>query len=183
MSGEDLNLATLSPEERLVHKNWKARLSCFQDTSIHPKIDITSHNTLKAIFTENNVTVLEAGLSCLLENYTETLSNSAAALMVNSVINKQNMIASTRTNTKNYVVSLILSVIQLEKITADNVVSDISQTISNPKTHPKVLTGCMSLLKEIVGAFGTKVCSPKLVIKILPSVFEHRDANVRVQVL
>ncbi|KAJ3072589.1 Microtubule-associated protein, microtubule dynamics during spindle orientation, partial [Quaeritorhiza haematococci] len=58
---------------------------------------------------------------------------------------------------------------------AEGVIDDIIPTLDH-KT-PKLVTACVTALKETVRLFGIPTVNPKPILKQLPKIFDHKDKN------
>lgn len=189
---DEADFSSLSLEEKLEHKVWKARLEaydqiakqsensrndqdeCFQKLNARPEI-------LKKAVTDANVVAQESGIQALC-SYLKFGGNAAnaqklkAAGVITSLCEKG--LSSSRAGTKAKAIECLLSLVELFD-NSDAVVEDILPFLKH--RLPKLVAGCVSALLAIVENFGCNVVSPKLIIPCLGKLFAHADRNVRAE--
>ncbi|KAI0721683.1 ARM repeat-containing protein [Cerioporus squamosus] len=175
--------------ERLSHKNWKARVSAYEelkttfkqtasDSDPVFKPYINNPDTLKKIATDANAIAQEKGLECLVE-FVKFAGESAARtreVVVPALVDK--CFGAARAGTKTQAIELSLAYVEVEN-TGAGVVENILPGLG--AKQPKAVAGCVTALKEIVKSFGTSVVSPPPVLKALPKIFGHSDKTVRAE--
>jgi cytoskeleton-associated protein 5 len=120
---EDFSL--LSIEERLAHKNWKARVSAYEtlvktfqvtasdnDPAFRPFL--SNPDSLKKIVTDSNAVAQERGLECVVAFVKNAGENAARTrdVVVPALVDK--CLGSTRAGTKNQAVELALQYIEVD---------------------------------------------------------------------
>ncbi|KAG8968617.1 Microtubule-associated protein, microtubule dynamics during spindle orientation [Tulasnella sp. 419] len=183
------DFSTIPILDRIVHKNWKARLDAYENL---PKIFslttsdddpafkpyISNPDLLKKIVTDSNAVAQEKAidaLNSLLEYAGENAAKTRDAI-VPALVDK--CLGSSRNGTKAKAIELILRYIEVEN-GGEAVVRDILPGLS--AKQPKVVAGCVSALNEAFRAFGPKVIPPKDTLKSLPKIFGHTDKTVRAE--
>lgn len=190
---DEPDYSSLSLEEKLEHKLWKARLQaydeitkqcqnsrndldeCFQKLNAKPEI-------FKKAVVDANVVAQESGIQAL-SSYLKFGGNSANAQKLKSsgVVASlcEKGLSSSRSGTKAKAVDCLLWFIELSE-NANGVIEDILPFLKH--RLPKLVAGCVSALHVIVENFGChSVISPKLIIPCLGKLFAHADRNVRAE--
>jgi len=101
------------------------------------------------------------------------LFSKIAADVINGCLVKAQL--SSRAKTKELVSDIILMYIEIEK--HEIVFEELLKCLEN-KT-PKIVVGSVGHLKESLKQFGPKIYKLPSLIKILPSLLEHKDPNIR----
>lgn len=190
MSGEN-DYANLPLEERLVHKLWKARLEAYDELSVvfsnardsldSVFQDYENGDLFKKILLDSNVVAQESGYKCFVSYLTNGATPSSIARfrsinLVMSICEKG--LSSSRKATKDLAIESLL--IFVEICNSGDIVEDIIPYLTN--RLPKLVSGCITTLSELVKNFGCKIISPKPIIPYLPKLFAHADKNVRSEV-
>lgn len=131
------DFSSLPIEERLAHKNWKARVSGYEtlvktfqttasdnDPAFKPYLNNT--DLLKKIATDSNAVAQEKGVECLVAFVKNAGENAARTrdAVVPALVDK--CLGSTRAGTKTQAVELALQYVEVENGGAGVVVSLIS---------------------------------------------------------
>ncbi|TFK29909.1 microtubule associated protein [Coprinopsis marcescibilis] len=183
------DFSSLPIADRLSHKNWKARVNGYEsliktfqntasDTDPAFKPYISNSDTLKKMAADANAVAQEKGVECiaaLVKFAGETAAKTREAV-VPVLVDK--CLGSTRAGTKNQALELILQYVEVENGAA-GVVTDILPGLG--AKQPKIVAGCVSVLKEIVRNFGIQVAPPPPILKALPKIFAHSDKTVRAE--
>ncbi|XP_015786397.1 cytoskeleton-associated protein 5-A [Tetranychus urticae] len=182
-AGDDVDFSKLPLQERLEHKNWKARISGYEDlikvfdVQDEKSNEFTKYlSIIKKIPVDSNVTAQEKGLSVVsvfLERASPTISGRIASDIINGCLVKAQL--SARAKTKELVPEIILMYIELEK--HEIVIEEIVKSLDN-KT-PKVVVGSISILREALKQFGPKVIKITGLSKNLHGLLEHKDKLIR----
>ncbi|CAE6427811.1 unnamed protein product [Rhizoctonia solani] len=175
--------------ERLVHKNWKARVHGYEalvkvfqatasedDPAFRPYI--SNSDLLKKIATDANAVAQEKGLEAILA-LVEFAGESAARTrdaVIPALVDK--CYGSARAGTKTKAIELTLRYVEIDN-GGEAVVNDLIPGLS--AKQPKTVLGTVTALREIISAYGPKVVPPKMVLKNLPKIFGHTDKNVRAE--
>ncbi|KAG9118686.1 Microtubule-associated protein, microtubule dynamics during spindle orientation, partial [Ceratobasidium sp. 392] len=175
--------------ERLVHKNWKARVHGYEalvkmfqatasedDPAFRPYI--SNSDLLKKIATDANAVAQEKGLDALLA-LVEFAGESAARTrdaVIPALVDK--CYGSTRSGTKTKAIELTLRYVEIEN-GGEAIVNDLIPGLS--AKQPKAVLGTVNALREMISAYGPKVVPPKAILKNLPKIFGHTDKNVRAE--
>lgn len=125
---------------------------------------------------DSNAAAQEKGLAAVLvfiELSATTVSGKYAEAIVSGIITK--CLLSSKQKTKELASSIILMYIEAEK--TEVVIEELVKGLDNKS--PKIVSQCISLLKESLTAFGPKVVKPSPLIKIVLSKIEDRDKMVR----
>lgn len=189
---DETDYSSLPIEDRLVHKVWKVRLEaydqitkqfegsrssqdeCFQRFNSQPQ-------EFKKIITDANVVAQESGIQSLLR-YLEygatpqSVSRLRSANVVTSLCEKG--LSSNRVGTKEKSIQCILMFIEITN-EIDGILEDILSFLGN--RLPKLVSGCVNALAQIVSNFGCQVVPAKLIIPHLSKLFAHADKNVRAE--
>ncbi|KAI0928788.1 hypothetical protein AcV7_008830 [Taiwanofungus camphoratus] len=182
---EDFNSIPIS--DRLVHKNWKARVSAYEslvktfqttasDSDPAFKPYINNPDSLKKIVTDANAVAQEKGVECVVSFVKFAGENAARTreVVVPALVDK--CFGSARAGTRAQAVELVLQYVEVENGGA-GIVNDILPGLG--AKQPKVVAGCVTALKEIMRVFGTSSTPPAPVLKTFPKIFAHTDKNVR----
>ncbi|RWS17773.1 cytoskeleton-associated protein 5-like protein [Dinothrombium tinctorium] len=180
---EEIDFTKLSIEERIQHKNWKARVSGYEALLNVFNAEVDEKSTefskylpiLKKAPFDTNVTAQEKGLAViysLVENAHPSISGKIASDVINGCLVKGQL---SRSKTKELVCDIVLMYIEVEK--CDIVAEEMLKTLEN-KT-PKVVAGTIALFREAVKQFGPKWFKIGPLLKAIPSLFENKDKNIR----
>ncbi|KAG7855403.1 hypothetical protein KL939_004578 [Ogataea angusta] len=127
---------------------------------------------------DSNVVAQEAGINAIC-SFLEFGGSNACTKTRSQVISAiaEKGLASTRAGTKQKSISALLWYIELDA--PDPVIESLLPALS--AKLPKLVAGVVAALNEIYSTFGCKVCSPKLVLDVIPQLFAHADKNVRAE--
>ncbi|KAG8908511.1 Microtubule-associated protein, microtubule dynamics during spindle orientation [Tulasnella sp. 403] len=183
------DFSTIPLLDRIVHKNWKARLDGYEalpkvfqlttsDSDPTFKPYLSDPGLLKKIVTDANAVAQEKGVEaiCALVQYSGENSARTRDTVVPALVDK--CLGSTRAGTKNKAIELILKYVEVEN-GGDGVVRDLLPGLS--AKQPKVVSGTVAALNEVFKGFGIKVVPPKETLKVLPKIFGHTDKTVRAE--
>ncbi|CAH2451108.1 Microtubule-associated protein [Komagataella phaffii] len=186
MDSEEPDYSSLPLKQRILHKNWKCRLTAYEeiqkliDQDDSKEIQIISEpELLRKIVTDSNVVAQEAGVAALckfIQFVDPSLSLRTRDVVVPSLIEKT--LASTRAGTKSKSIEALELYVELED--PEPVVNHILPFLQN--RLPKLVAGSVEALVTIYQDFGAVTVSPKLVFPSIPKLFSHADKNVRAQV-
>ncbi|KAG8879893.1 Microtubule-associated protein, microtubule dynamics during spindle orientation [Tulasnella sp. 331] len=183
------DFSTIPILDRIVHKNWKARLHGYEalpklfslttsdsDPAFRPYL--SDPDLLKKIVTDSNAVAQEKGVEalCALVEYSGENSAKTRAVVVPALVDK--CLGSTRAGTKTKAIELILKYIGVEN-SGEGAVRDLIPGLA--AKQPKVVSGTVTAMNEAFKAFGIKVIPPKEALKTLPKIFGHQDKNVRAE--
>ncbi|KRZ69248.1 Cytoskeleton-associated protein 5, partial [Trichinella papuae] len=178
----DEDFSKLSLEERIVHKNWKARFSAYEalqkqfSAAVDDKDPIFAKNSgyLKNFVTESNVFALEKGLDAFAAFLTTgTISVKVAGNICPSIVQK--CLGSTKKKIVEKAQELLMLLIELEKQEA--VLNALVEGTQNK--NPKVISGSLATATAALQFFGAKVITVKSILKVALPLLEHRDKDVR----
>ena len=178
--GEDFSGLPL--EERLSHKNWKARVSGYEDLA--KKFKILEEDSpeymkysydMKKYVSDTNAAALEKGLE-VAAAFLEFANMDLAAKSVPEIM--QGITAkcfNTRPKAKELANTLILLCVEVEKqdIVIDELIAACGGKI------PKIIVACLSAITNIVSNFGAKNLKVKVILNGLSGPFAHNDKNIR----
>ncbi|KAK9719768.1 hypothetical protein K7432_004569 [Basidiobolus ranarum] len=178
----DNDFSSLSLEEKISHKVWKARLQAYEElTKLYKTTDQEAEfdkysEHFKKIVTDSNVAAQEAGLTAVLA-YVENAPNPSKTrdTVVPGIVEK--CLGSTRAGTKTKAVELLLLYIEVD--VPDPVVESVIAGLDSKV--PKMVAATVFALKEIIRSYGAKVVSVKPILKTLAKLFGHADKNVRAE--
>lgn len=133
---QEEDFSSIPISERLVHKNWKARVSAYEaliktfqttasDTDPAFKPYINHPDLLKKIATDSNAVAQEKGLECLvaLIKFSGETSAKTRDVVIPALVEK--CFGSTRAGTKNQAVELSLQYVEVENGGAGVVVRNL----------------------------------------------------------
>ncbi|KAJ3392260.1 Cytoskeleton associated protein 5 [Entophlyctis sp. JEL0112] len=184
MAGDEDDFSSLPLEERLGHKNWKARLSAYDDlkTQFKAKADSPSRDwpeQLRTALKDSNAAALESALNALLV-FTEVVQVSTVqktrSVLLPIVIDKA--VAHMRATARQRAMDISLMYIEVEN-KADGVMEDLLPVLDH-KT-PKNVAAAVVIIKEALRLFGSKVVPAKPILKSLAKLFDHKDGSVRTE--
>jgi cytoskeleton-associated protein 5 len=136
---QEEDFSTLSIEDRLSHKNWKARVSAYEtlvktfqltasetDPAFRPYI--SNPDLLKKIVTDSNVVAQEKGIECIIAFVKFAGENAARTrdAVVPALVDK--CFGSTRAGTRNYAIELALQYVEVGNSGAGVVVRGYCQS-------------------------------------------------------
>ncbi|KAG8985770.1 Microtubule-associated protein, microtubule dynamics during spindle orientation [Tulasnella sp. JGI-2019a] len=183
------DFSTIPILDRIVHKNWKARLHGYEalpklfslttsdsDPAFRPYL--SDPDLLKKIVTDSNAVAQEKGVEavCALIEYSGENSAKTRGVVVPALVDK--CLGSTRAGTKTKAIELILKYIGVEN-NGEGAVRDLLPGLA--AKQPKVVSGTVTAMNEAFKAFGIKIIPPKEALKTLPKIFGHQDKNVRAE--
>ncbi|KRX90239.1 Cytoskeleton-associated protein 5 [Trichinella pseudospiralis] len=178
----DEDFSKLSLEERIVHKNWKARFSAYEAlqkqfaAAVDDKDPIFAKYSgyLKNFVTESNVFALEKGLDAFAAFLTTgTISIKVAGNICPSIVQK--CLGSTKKKIVEKAQEVLMLLIELEKQEA--VLNALIEGTQNK--NPKVISGSLATATAALQLFGAKVITVKSILKVALPLLEHRDKDVR----
>ncbi|TXT09213.1 hypothetical protein VHUM_02687 [Vanrija humicola] len=176
--------------ERSQHKNWKARLSAYND--VIAKSAKTASDTdpffrpfigdaglLKKWTLDANAVAQEKGVEAVLAIVTYSGETSAKLRpeIVPALVDK--VLGNSRAGTKKKGSDLCAMFVEVEN-GGEGVVTDV--LVGLGAKQPKTVAGAVTTLKEITEAFGVPALgNVKVLLKALPKIFGHTDKNVRAE--
>ncbi|KAJ3104241.1 Microtubule-associated protein, microtubule dynamics during spindle orientation [Phlyctochytrium planicorne] len=183
MADGDEDFSSLPLAERIVHKSWKARQGAYEELTktfktLDPDADAEYRKYqeyLKKMVTDSNVAAQETGLNAMLA-YVENAPSGGKTRNVIVPLLVDKALGSTRASNKTKAVEIILMYIEVEN-KADGVIEDILPGLDH-KT-PKNVVACITVMREAIRLFGTKVVGVKPILKHLPKIFDHKDKTIR----
>lgn len=186
MDPQEQDFTSLSIEDRLVHKVWKARLSAYEelikefetspseDDEIFTRFDV---NTVKSFTVDLNVVAQETGILCVNKYLEFGPTNNAVRLQKSGVVSSlcEKGLSSSRAGTKIKTNECLMLLI--EKVDGNLVVQDMIPFFKH--RLPKLVSGVVNSIYQIIENFGCKIINPNPIIEHLPGLFSHADRNVR----
>ncbi|GAA6011628.1 hypothetical protein JCM11491_004710 [Sporobolomyces phaffii] len=186
-SGSD-DFESLPIRDRLAHKVWKARLSAYSAiinlaTKTIDEDDPFFHEqyldgqSIREWVRDANAVAQDKGVEAackVVEMGGKSLARTRSEV-VPSVVEK--CLGSARASTKQKGIELCLLYVEMEEDLGEGVVSDVVTGLEFKQ--PKVVAGCVTVLKELVHSFGPKAVSLKPILQTLPKIFAHADKTVR----
>ena len=184
-AAEEVDFTKLPIDERCQHKNWKARVSGYEDlTKLFQQQDDEKSPEfhkyawiLRKFPVDSNAAAQEKGLTAVnafVELASPAVSSKVASEIISGVIAK--CLISPKVKTKELAHDIILMFIEIEK--HELVLEELLKGVDN-KT-PKIVVTCINLLKLALCSFGPKIIRPSPLIKYITSKgLEDRDKTVR----
>ncbi|KAF9908102.1 Microtubule-associated protein, microtubule dynamics during spindle orientation [Linnemannia zychae] len=181
-SAPEENFTAIPVQERLDHKNWKARVSAYEElaklfrTSVEDSDFRRYEGSLKKIALDSNAVAQESGLTTLIQ-FVENAPdpNRTKNIVVPAVVEK--CLSSTRAGTKAKALELILLYVEVDS--PDPVIEDVLPGLD--AKLPKLVATTTSVLTAIIRTYGIKGLNVKPLVKKLPPLFGHSDKNVRAE--
>ena len=184
MATEEEDFSSLSIEDRIAHKNWKARVTGYEDlakkfrTLEEDSPDYSKYSyDMKKYVCDSNPAAQEKGLdatSAFLEFAPMSLAGKSVTDIMQGVISK---CFNTRPKTKELAISICVQCVQVEKqdIVFEELIGGFSSKIA------KIVIGCISAVSHIVAGYGVNVLPVKTLLKALPAPFSNNDKNIRTE--
>ncbi|KAL1502287.1 hypothetical protein ABEB36_007453 [Hypothenemus hampei] len=179
---EDDEYKKLPPEERCVHKLWKARVSAYEEvTKLFRQIDDEKSpefgkylGLVKKFVIDSNAMGQEKGLEATLA-YVENYANAGKTVseVMSGIVTK--CVAAPKVRTRELAMQVSLMYVEIEK--HDFVLEELLK--GTEQKNPKIVLGCVQILTQALREFGIKVISPKPIIKRIGPLFSDRDKSVR----
>ncbi|OCF32654.1 microtubule Associated protein [Kwoniella heveanensis BCC8398] len=176
--------------ERSQHKNWKARLSAYND--VIAKSAKTASDTdsffrpfvsdgplLKKWCLDANAVAQEKGIEAVLAivQYSGETSAKVRSDVVPAIVEKA--LGSARAGTKKKGSELCAMFVEVEN-GGDGVMEDVMAGLG--AKLPKAVAGAITCLKEMIESFGVPAMGNiKPLLKSLPKIFGHADKTVRAE--
>ncbi|KAH8913355.1 hypothetical protein BT69DRAFT_1359181, partial [Atractiella rhizophila] len=195
---EDFDKLTI--EDRIKHKNWKARLSGYHalsslfsslQPSLTPASDpsltpyINNPSLLSLLTREANAVAHESALSSLSSFISVVGSRGLKSVresggIIEGLVEKG--VGNTRAGTKKKAIECLEGWVECEGEEGAKAVFEILGSDAGiGNKGPKVVAGCVTAMGSIVRQFGPKIVPPKLVLSSLPRIFAHNDKSVRAE--
>ncbi|KAJ3348889.1 Microtubule-associated protein, microtubule dynamics during spindle orientation, partial [Allomyces javanicus] len=182
----DDDLLQLPLNERLNHKNWKARQSGFDElaqryASSFPDDPIYAQyaRDLPGAILDANMIAQEAAMGAVvafLEHAPQHISGAVAADMMRPTIEKG--IAATRAGTRQKASEVVLLVVEvLERG------DEVLEALIAAYTHklPKLVAAAVAATRDVVHQYGVHVVNCNPLAGVLANLFGHADKNVRAE--
>ncbi|XP_076313305.1 msps cytoskeleton-associated protein 5 [Tachypleus tridentatus] len=179
---EEVDFLKLSVEERCQHKQWKARVSGFEEAAkiftqqVDPKSPEFSKylGLLKKFVTDNNAVAQEKGLAAVLA-FVENAgcAGKTCGEVMSGIVSK--CFVAPKAKTKEQALEIVLMFVEIEK--QEIVQDELLKGLENKS--PKVVSACIFALRDSLKQFGPKVIAIKPLMKWIPKLLEDRDKNVR----
>ncbi|XP_021953812.1 protein mini spindles isoform X2 [Folsomia candida] len=182
MTEEEQDFSKLSLEERCQHKNWKARVSAYDElTKTFQRIDDDKEwgkygGWVRKFPTDSNAAAQEKALEVTLlylANAGLPQAGRIVAEIMSGVVAK--CITASKAKSKELAMDIALMCVEVEKFEA------VQEELMKGMEHknPKVLAGCINIFTEVLRSFGPKVINLKTILKKIPILIEDRDKTVR----
>lgn len=179
---EDEEYKKLPPEEKCIHKLWKARVSGYEEVTIlFRQIDDEKSpefskylGLVKKFVVDSNAMGQEKGLEATLtyvENYAH--AGKTVSEVMSGVVTK--CIAAPRTKTRELALQLTLMYVEIEKYEA--VQEELMKGMD--LKNPKIVTACVNACTLALREFGTKIINVKPLLKKISTLLTDRDKAVR----
>ncbi|XP_046917779.2 msps cytoskeleton-associated protein 5 [Dermatophagoides farinae] len=178
-SSQDVDFSKLSIEDRISHKNWKARLSGYEELMrLFPQYEDREFQRyaplVKKFVIDTNAAAQEKGLAATLAfvdycpqagKYVENIVAGVAT----------KCLTATRARTKELASDVVLMCVEIER--QDVVVEELVKALEQ-KT-PKNVAATIAMIRKCLNQFGYRVIGLKPIVPILARFLEERDLNVR----
>ncbi|XP_076268302.1 protein mini spindles-like isoform X2 [Rhynchophorus ferrugineus] len=179
---EDEEYRKLPADEKVVHKLWKARVCGYEEvTKLFRQIDDEKSpefgkylGLVKKFVTDSNAMGQEKGLEATLayvENYAH--AGKTVSEVMSGIVTK--CMAAPKTKTKELALQVTLMYVEIEK--HELVVEELIK--GTEQKNPKIVSACIQALTTALREFGSKIISPKPMIKRIGALFSDRDKSVR----
>lgn len=179
---DDDEYKKLPPDEKCVHKLWKARLCGYEEvTKLFQQIDDEKSpeffkylGLIRNFVSDSNAAAQEKGLEATLayvENYAH--AGKIVGEVISCIVKK--CIAANKTKTRELSLQIILMYVEIEK--QDVVIEELIKGMD--LKNPKIVCGCISACTTALKEFGNKVITVKPLVKKVPTLFADRDKGVR----
>lgn len=179
--GDDSEWLKLPTDEKCQHKLWKARLAgyeevikLFQTLDDEKSPEFSKYlGLVKKFVVDNNAIAQEKGLEATLafvEN--AAFAGKTAGEVCSGVVTK---CLNQRAKTKDLGVAILMAYIEAEK--QEIVQEELMKGLTNKQ--PKIVSVCVTALREALRDFGTKIIGIKPILKQLQVLLEDRDKTVR----
>ncbi|GAU87486.1 hypothetical protein RvY_00320-2 [Ramazzottius varieornatus] len=171
-------------EQRIEHKNWKCRAHGFEELAKQKfpmadtpdDIDFKKYaSSVKNFVQDSNAAAHEKGLEAaysFVDNASPAISGKVCSDVVAAIIGK---CFTARQKQKEKGVDIILLYFEIEKQEAT--LEELVKGLSNKS--PKIVSGCLSVMRDALRTFGSKYVTLKLIIKPTLPLLEDRDKSVR----
>ncbi|UXI18550.1 hypothetical protein NH340_JMT04493 [Sarcoptes scabiei] len=178
-ASQDQDFSKLSIEERVNHKNWKARVSGYEElTKYFPQFEEKEFQRyiplIKKFVIDTNAAAQEKGLAATLAfvDYCPQAGKVVETIVANIAVK---CLTATRAKTKELANEIVLMCVEIDK--QDAVVEELVKALD--QKNPKNVAATIAILRKCLNLFGSKVISIKPIISHLPKLLEDRDHNVR----
>ncbi|KAG0267963.1 Microtubule-associated protein, microtubule dynamics during spindle orientation [Actinomortierella ambigua] len=179
---QDDNFDSLPIHDRLDHKNWKARVSAYEQLAkvFRTAVDDSEYRqyegSLKKMALDSNAVAQESALTTIMQ-FVDNAPEASRSMssVVPAVVEK--CLSAARTGTKTKAVELILLYVEVD--TPDPIIENVIPGLD--AKLPKLVAATTNALTAIVRTYGTKNINIKPVVKVLPKLFGHSDKNVRAE--
>ncbi|GAA6034227.1 hypothetical protein JCM8097_003793 [Rhodosporidiobolus ruineniae] len=185
---QDTNFDALDLADRLQHKVWKARLSAYtqiiqdaektvDEDDAFFKQHCLAPASIRDWVRDANAVAQEKGVeaACKVVEFGGKAFARSRSEVVPSLVEK--CLGSTRAGTRTKGIELCLLYVEVEEDQGEGVVNDVVPGLD--AKQPKIVSGSVSVLKEVVRCFGPKTINVKPILKTLPKIFAHADKTVR----
>ncbi|KAF9973158.1 Microtubule-associated protein, microtubule dynamics during spindle orientation [Actinomortierella ambigua] len=179
---QDDNFDSLPIQDRLDHKNWKARVSAYEQlakvfrTTVDDSEFRQYEGSLKKMALDSNAVAQESALTTIMQ-FVDNAPEASRSMssVVPAVVEK--CLSAARTGTKTKAVELILLYVEVD--TPDPIIESVLPGLD--AKLPKLVAATTNALTAIVRTYGTKNINIKPLVKVLPKLFGHSDKNVRAE--
>lgn len=131
---------------------------------------------MKKFVIDSNAAAQEKGMAAVLAFLQYSNINTAGrtcADVVSGIITK--CLISPKARTKELAAEIVLMYVEIER--HEVVLEELIKGLDNKS--PKIVAGCVSLIRQSLQLFGSKVISLKPIVKVFSKLLEDRDKNVR----
>ncbi|KAM9910605.1 hypothetical protein OXX59_004875 [Metschnikowia pulcherrima] len=189
---DDQDYSQLPVEEKIAHGVWKVRLDGY--TSLIGQFENSRNDAdpcfavfnskpdnLKSLVLDTNVVAQETAVLAVCKYLEYGCSAASVTRVRNSGLMPalcEKGLASSRAGTKAKSADAILLLADISGA-ADWIVEQITPYLEN--RLPKLVSGCVNALQQLVLNFGCVIVPPKLIIPFLAKLFAHADRNVRAE--
>ncbi|XP_055331341.1 cytoskeleton-associated protein 5-like [Paramacrobiotus metropolitanus] len=179
---EQQDFSKLDIDDLIKHKNWKARVTGFdkliKELGQHEPEDAIFKQTapnVKNFVQDSNPSAHERGLDAartFIDLAPSSMVGKICADVVAGIVAK---CLPARPKTKEKGIEIIFLYFELEK--QEPTLEELIKGLSNKS--PKVVSGCMTVIRDALKLYGPKIVTLKTIIKNIPPFLEDRDKSVR----
>lgn len=176
---EEQDFSKLPLEERIAHKNWKARASAYEELArLFPTFEDKEFSKfsplVKKFVVDANAAAQEKGLAAVLAyvDYCPAAGKYIEAVMAGLATKCLN---STRAKTKELAVDIVLLAVEIER--QDVVLEELIKALEQ-KT-PKNVAAVVRMITRALNQFGSKVIAIKPIVPVSLVVLVFLTLNHR----
>lgn len=178
------DFSTLSIEDKISHKNWKARLQGYEELlkiwkqledPLDPELKKYSH-IVTICLNDNNAAALDAAYTlilCFLDIASLSIISKLRKELVFLIVEKG--LLSSKTTTKSKALECIIQLIYIDH--PDPIIDELLSLLHHK--NARTIAAVVSCLFELVHQFGIPPIPCKGILKELSLLFSHTDKQIR----